>query len=77
MDLNVYIARNYTKYTLLEGTKKQTQSKPNKACPFGKPRTGSERSRVGQFVFMEPGILLHRWGVEYANGGDCGAEAGV
>jgi hypothetical protein len=31
MSLNIFIARNYVKFTLLEGTKNKPNSKPNKA----------------------------------------------
>jgi hypothetical protein len=57
-----YIAANRTR-------KNKPNSKPNKACPFGKLRAGSERSRTGQFagslysvIFLDnivwPGIIF-------------------
>jgi hypothetical protein len=61
MGLNVFITKNYVKFTLLEGTKKQSQFE---VCPFEFLRAGSERSRMGQFVFVRLRFLSNRWGLE-------------
>ncbi|HCO93321.1 MAG TPA: hypothetical protein DIU00_05120 [Phycisphaerales bacterium] len=54
MNVYVYMKRVYEDLCDLKARKNKANSKPIKACPFGKLGAGSDRSRMGLFRQDQP-----------------------